>query len=259
MSNLKDCIYGLSVGDALGVPFEFKERDSFKCLGMVGHGTHNQPAGTWSDDTSMALAICDSYKHLHRIDTQNMYMRFLDWRNNGKYTIDGIFDIGNTVNKALFNGVGCDSIYNNGNGSLMRTLPLAFTNATDEQIEQVSAITHAHRYSTKACVILVKIARLLVDNKVSKDVLLKQFISIPRNNIKSTGYVIDTLKASLWCVANTDSYKDCVLMAVNLGDDTDTVAAIAGGLAGIIYGLNDIPTSWIDTLRGKEIIDSCLF
>ena len=83
--------------------------------------------------------------------------------------------------------------------------------------------------------------------------------SIQENQIKSTGYIVDTLEAAIWCILHTDNYKDCVLKAVNLGGDTDTIAAVAGGLAGIIYGYNNITMEWINNLQAKNIIDSCLF
>ena len=82
--------------------------------------------------------------------------------------------------------------------------------------------------------------------------------SILEDEIKSTGYVVDTLEASIWCILHTDNYKDCVLKAVNLGGDTDTIAAIAGGLAGIIYGYRNIPAEWVNNLQAKKIIDDCI-
>lgn len=126
MANVRDCIYGQAVGDALGVPFEFRGRDTFECTGMVGFGTHGQPAGTWSDDTSMALAICDSYRELGCIDTDDIRTRFLAWYRDGAYTCDGLFDIGNATARALIAGHGLSGERDNGNGSLMRTVPLAF-------------------------------------------------------------------------------------------------------------------------------------
>lgn len=118
---LRDCVYGQAVGDALGVPYEFRARGTFECTGMAGHGSHNQPAGTWSDDTSMALATCDSIRTTGRVDERG-----------------------------------------NGNGSLMRILPLAFTGATDDEVRAVSAITHAHATSCEACVRMVRVARKLI-------------------------------------------------------------------------------------------------
>ena len=84
-------------------------------------------------------------------------------------------------------------------------------------------------------------------------------ITTPRTEIRSGGFVLDTLKAAYWCLATTTTYKDCILKAVNLGDDTDTTAAVAGALAGIVYGIQGIPEEWLENLRGKEVIDACLF
>ena len=141
-------MYGQAVGDALGVPFEFMARDTFRCTGMTGFGSHDQPAGTWSDDTSMALATCDSIRERGCIDPKDMRRRFESWYRDGAYTVDGLFDIGGTTERALRDGSGCAGEFDNGNGSLMRILPLAFTSATDDEVRVVSAITHAHRTST---------------------------------------------------------------------------------------------------------------
>ncbi len=263
VATLRDCVYGQAVGDALGVPYEFKPRGSFRCSDMVGRGTHNQPAGTWSDDTSMALAICDSIRETGRIDTADMLRRFREWMDWGEYTVDGLFDIGNTTAQALRLGRGLTGERDNGNGSLMRTLPLAFTDATDDEVRAVSAITHAHRTSTEACVTAVEVARKLVageDVRSAARAVNPSLVDIIDGDApRSGGYVLDTLHAALWCLANTDSFEDCALAAVNLGDDTDTTGAVAGGLAGIVYGIGGIPAEWLEKLRGKGEIESCLF
>ena len=145
---LRDCIYGLAVGDALGVPYEFRPRGTFECTDMIDYGTHGQPAGTWSDDTSMTLATCDSIRELGHIDTADMRDKFVGWIARGEYTIDGVFDYGGTTDRALHTGKGGSGERDNGNGSLMRIAPLAFTDATDDKVSKVSAITHAHRTST---------------------------------------------------------------------------------------------------------------
>ncbi|MDN0064178.1 ADP-ribosylglycohydrolase family protein [Collinsella ihumii] len=255
---LRDCIYGQAVADALGVPYEFRPRGTFLCTGMVGHGSHNQPAGTWSDDTSMALAICDSYRELGRIDVEDIRARFVRWYRQGAYTVDGLFDIGNATRAALERGHGLSGEWDNGNGSLMRTVPLAYTDATDDEVRAVSAITHAHAVSTEACVAMVKVARELIGGAEVADVA-GDAAGRSANDIKSGGYVRDTYDAALWCLANTSSYAECVLAAVNLGDDTDTTAAVAGALAGIVYGMEGIPDEWLSALRGAEVIEACLF
>ena len=158
-TTLRDCIYGLAVGDALGVPYEFRPRGTFECTDMIGYGTHGQPAGTWSDDTSLTLATCDSIRELGHIDTADMRDKFVGWIARGEYTIDGVFDYGGTTARALHTGKGGSGERDNGNGSLMRIAPLAFVDATDDEICEVSAITHAHRTSTDACVIFVELMR----------------------------------------------------------------------------------------------------
>lgn len=273
VNKLKDAIYGLAVGDALGVPFEFKERGTFHCSDMVGNGTHKQPIGTWSDDTSMSLATCDSIKNTKCVDCDDIRKRFEKWLFNEQYTPFGkVFDCGFTCSEAIYNKKGFDDIKSNGNGSLMRILPLAFIpNISDNEIKSVSAITHAHNISKEACVIYIRIAQGLIKGeellKLIKEVIKNDSIfnrlifieSIPENDIKSTGYVVDTLEAAIWSLVHTDNYKDCVLKAVNLGGDTDTIAAVAGGLAGIMYGYNNIPKKWVNNLQAKNIIDDYLF
>lgn len=255
---LRDCVYGQAVGDALGVPYEFLTRGTFSCTGMAGFGSHSKAAGTWSDDTSLALATCDSIRELGHIDTTDMRRRFGRWYGEGAYTVDGLFDVGNTTARALMRGAGQAGEYDNGNGSLMRILPLAFTGATDDEVAAVSAITHAHHVSTDACVRIIHIARRLIAGETPTDVA-GELVDVPEGEIGSGGYVLDTYRAALWCLVNTSSYRDCVLAAVNLGDDSDTTGAVAGGLAGIVYGYDAIPEEWLETLRGKDLIDHCLF
>lgn len=121
---LCDCVYGMAVGDALGVPFEFKPRGSFECVDMVGGGSHNQLAGTWSDDTSMALALCDSYRELGRVDCDDILRRFLAWINDGAYTADGVaFDYGNATRKALATGRGGAGEWDKGTGRSCAACP----------------------------------------------------------------------------------------------------------------------------------------
>ena len=273
MYDLKAIVYGAAVGDALGVPFEFQGRNTFQCTHMASGGVHGMPAGTFSDDTSLLIATCDSIRACNgEIDTNDMTNCFRNWLNNGDYAIDGkVFDVGNATATALNEGRGLTHEQSNGNGSLMRIAPLALTDATDQQIAEVSAITHAHPISTTACIVFVHILR-----KVMHEVDLPAAIhsTIPdneqfafladienksRDEIQSTGFVLHTLEAALWCNLNTESYAECVQEAVNLGSDTDTTACVAGALAGAIYGHDAIPEQWLKTLRGKDIINACLF
>ena len=275
MNKMTDAILGLAIGDALGVPYEFKQRGSFTCTDMVGHGTHDQPAGTWSDDTSMTLATLDSLKNNNgKVVTDDIRRNFNNWLRHGDYTADGeVFDAGITTCTALRNGKPAVGEWDNGNGSLMRILPLAFVDCTDDEIRAVSAITHGHWISEEACVIYVHVAkRLLAGEDISSIIptlnyekpfdRLKFINILDISQIKSSGYVVDTLEAALWAVSHEGdwekSFRGDILAAVNLGKDTDTVGAVAGGLAGIIYGLDDV-SDWVDQLRNKEEIMDCLW
>lgn len=269
-------VFGLAMGDALGVPYEFQERGAFQCTGMTGYGSHDQPAGTWSDDTSMTLATLASLKkNKRKIDIEDIRNNFLLWLNKAEYTAGNeVFDIGGTTLNALHGHPG-NGVNDNGNGSLMRILPLAFTDCTDDEIVSVSAITHGHWISEKACIIYVHTARRLLDGEDIQDIIpdlkydqpferLQKINQLDESEIKSTGYVVDTLEAALWAVSHhrsveKDSFKSAVLKAVNLGEDTDTVGAVTGGLAGIIYGIGREDDDWMETLRNKELIASCLW
>lgn len=285
MGKFYDAIMGFVVGDALGVPFEFRKRDTFKATDMIGFGTYNQIPGTWSDDSSLTLATIESMARLGRIDPDDIMHNFYKWYFFGEFTPHGrVFDVGNTTKMAIqryrYEGVkplycGGTDIRDNGNGSLMRILPLAFTDCGIQKVFAISDLTHAHCISETACGIYYNIAKSLIDGDSKHDAVKWAYSvsggvpaefenieiintsPVDRSEIKSTGYVIDTLEASLWCFLTTDSFKDCVLTAVNLGDDTDTVAAISGGLAGIYYGIGGdkgIPEEWISQIARKDMI-----
>lgn len=298
VEKIKSVIIGHAVGDALGVPVEFKSREYLAknpISEMEGFGIYNFPAGTWSDDTSMSLCALSALTK-ENWSFENVMDNFFDWLSNNKFTANGeTFDVGDTCFNAIINycvnktGVrecGLADEYSNGNGSLMRIHPFALMVYYNKHkypdweniVEQASALTHAHERSKLACKIYTMVLFALLDNS-SKDavrVALKQaynryyenpernhfkrlffddFHKLTSDKIKSTGYVVDTLEAAIWCLMNTDNYKECVLTAVNLGEDTDTVAAIAGSLAGALYGYNSIPEDWRNTLKRTEYIE----
>ena len=285
---VKDGICGFLIGDALGVPFEFKELEEMQispATGMVGDcGVHEQPPGTWSDDTSMTLATMASIANKKAVDYDDIMSEFSKWKNDGEHTqYKEVFDIGITTSNAINNydcgtpalECGGSGERDNGNGSLMRILPLAYIKDIDyETIENVSALTHAHKRSKIACVLYVEIAKSLLENdlEIEEHVQnacekikshyegsneLTHFERIFKNDleyVESSGYVIKTLECVIHCLQTTSNYKDAVLKAVNLGRDTDTVAAICGGLAGIYYGFDEIPIDWLETVECLDYV-----
>lgn len=279
---LYDAIFGLAVGDALGVPFEFKKEGTFDCKGMEGYGTHDQPPGTWSDDTSMTLATLKSIKDNNgKVVVEDIKKNFRLWLYESKFTCNGkVFDIGNSTYKALLTGEPCTEEYENGNGSLMRILPLAFTDCTDDEIRAVSAITHGHWISMEACVIYVNVVRRLIKGESIEDIIptlkydkpfdrLSILDKLEKEDIHTSGYVVDTLEAALWALVYKErvpggwlikEYRNDILRVLNMGDDTDTVGAVTGGLLGLEHGINDyISHEWFETLRNKELIFECLW
>ncbi|MCR5620273.1 MAG: ADP-ribosylglycohydrolase family protein [Treponema sp.] len=277
MATLRDAVYGVAVGDALGSPVQFRERGSFPPVSEMLYCrtfSFEKEPGTWTDDTSMTLALCDSIRELGRVDVQDIRGKFTQWLLAGRYTQDGrAFDVGNTCYRAIKEGKGRDDYHSNGNGSLMRIIPMAFVEGADDgMIDAVSAITHAHAISCEACRIYIHIARSLLKGKSMQDAVRENTTGVSkvfaplaslqertRDSIRSSGFVVDTLEAALWCLLTTGDFRGAVEKAVNLGGDADTVGAVAGGLAGIMYGYSSIPESWISALRKKEMLEACLF
>lgn len=273
VNRLRSAVYGIAIGDALGLPVQFMPRDSYpEVTEMIKSEKLPWPAGTWSDDTSLTLATVDSLLTCEGVDIPDMRARFMDWMDNGAYTQDGeAFDQGFTTVHALTHGCGCTNEQSNGNGSLMRILPLAFVqNLSDEQIAQVSGITHAHPLSVEACQVYIHAAQLILDGFSLSEAIetaclasetfagLVDIGQCSRSEIRSTGYVKDSLEAAVWCLLTTNNFRDALVKAVNLGEDTDTIGAITGGLAGIAYGMESIPEPWMNALRKKDIIEHCL-
>ena len=273
VNRLRSAVYGIAIGDALGLPVQFLPRDSYpEVTEMIKGSELPWPAGTWSDDTSLTLATVDSLLTCEGVDIPDMRARFEDWLENGTYTPDGqVFDPGFTTVHALTQGHGCTNEQSNGNGSLMRILPLAFVqNLSDEQIAQVSGITHAHPLSVEACQVYIHAAQLILDGFSLSEAIetaclasetfagLVDIGQCSRSEIRSTGYVKDSLEAAVWCLLTTNNFRDALVKAVNLGEDTDTIGAITGGLAGIAYGMESIPEPWMNALRKKDIIEYCL-
>lgn len=272
-----------------------KELDENPVTDMMGFGTYPYPAGSWSDDTSMSLAALDSLGQgtIDFKDIMNKFIRWLE-RDEYTPTGE-TFDVGRTCLHAAIRYLetkcqpteaGGTDEFSNGNGSLMRLYPFvlyAYAKGLDIDarialIESASALTHRHPRALMGCGIYTFVLTALLENPSMASVgealrqadryyeghgeaahyarlLSPDFSALAREQIESNGYVVNTLEAALWCLLNTKSYRDCVLAAVNLGRDTDTVAAAAGSLAGALYGLADIPAPWLDTLARRDYME----
>jgi len=305
---IADALLGVAVGDALGVPVEFIPRKGLlnePVTGMRAFGTHRQPMGTWSDDSALTFCLAEMLSKGY--DLQDLAKRFVMWKEDAYWSAHGeVFDIGIATSAAIYSlgkGIaptlaGGGDENSNGNGSLMRILPLLFyirkmpIAERFRIISDVSSLTHRHIRSVISCFIYLDMARQLLEGKdkwtayenmsgevnafllnnpicsqqeIDKfhrflgnpvgDYEIKPVYEYEEEEISSSGYVLSTLEASFWCLMKTDSYHDAVLKAVNLGSDTDTTAAVTGGLAGLLYGSQNIPAEWLEVLVRKADIE----
>lgn len=278
------CLVGLAVGDALGTTLEFTQRDTYDHLtDIVGGGPFRRKAGEWTDDTSMALCLAESLLERHRLDPPDLMERFRRWRDEGHNSVTGTcFDIGVTTTTAIDVYVrtgeplaGARGARTAGNGSIMRLAPVPIFHAADiAAADAASALqgrtTHGAAECVESCRLMGRILVALLQGQPWQAAIAVapglftaprvQAIAAgdwrgkPRDQIKSGGYVIDTLEAALWAVDSTASFKDAALLAVNLGNDADTVGAVAGQLAGARYGWTGIPGSWRDILAWHDRI-----
>jgi len=302
-------IMGVVVGDALGCPVQFESREEVArhpVTGMRGYGTFNLPEGSWTDDSSLTIALLESIRRVGEIDLDDIMGNFMKWLYDGEFTPYGeSYDIGRGTMQAInrysknrkAKKCGGDEEWNNGNGSLMRIMPACIYCTVMESsgmysdrdaidaIHSVGGLTHAHIRSNIACGLYFFMAKYILfrEGSLQESILegltqgfafyesyladkenlhyydrlkdMETFKSLPSEKIKSTGYVVDALEAAVWSLITTDSFDQALLKAVNLGDDTDTVGAIAGGLAGLYYGYDSIPEEWLSAIKRREWIE----
>ncbi len=304
-NKITDALLGVAVGDAVGVPFEFRstlQMQQQPAKGMIEFGTHNQLAGTWSDDASLTFCLAASL--VEGYDLQDIASRFIQWRDQAYWSARGtVFDIGITTNKAISRLIplvkkndleGLRQLQHNapendnGNGSLMRILPLLFYIKGKDiatqfaLIWEVSALTHRHIRAAMSCLVYLRLAEHLLAGKektaayqaMQQDILAfwqqinfdaaeqvhftkviqQNILDTPKGDLRTGGYVIEVLESSIWFFLTCNDYEQTILSIINLGYDTDTSAAIAGGLAGLYYDQAGIPAMWLAKLARLEDI-----
>lgn len=290
---LEGGMLGLLVGDAVGVPYEFHSplslppREQIDLVPPIGfrRAHPDTPVGTWSDDGAQALCLLASLLHCGRLDPADLGRRIANWANGGYLAVDHrVFDIGNATAEALHRinegaspeAAGATGVSSNGNGSLMRSLPLALWHTgSDEELMidamRQSRVTHGHLRSQLSCAIYCLWARYQLQEHPDaweaavrgvgtlcesqpewQDELRTHVLPAGAYPIRGTGYVVDCLHSSRAAVRAT-SYEDCIRDAIALGHDTDTTACVAGGIAGLIHGVSGIPNRWREGLRGMEV------
>lgn len=289
----KDILLGTAIGDALGFPVQYFTREMVQKNPVTGNDSENRWSDDTSLSLCLADSLCSGYNLKDIADKFAQWLKDGIWTPNNRAFDIGLITrraISNIIYGIEPKLAGLNGEYDNGNGSLMRISPLVpyIYGLVEEQqiqiISEVSSLTHRHPRSILACLFLCKfemhylttkdiqaaftntqqeVKQLLVKDEFKNEdihfnrlinLTYYQFKNIAEADIKSTEYVVDTLEASLWCIFNNDNFKNSVLCAVNLGYDTDTVGAITGALAGIIYGYDSIPDEWLNVLPRKDDI-----
>lgn len=314
-------VWGLLAGDAAGVPYEFREPEGigefrFGIQGVTKidpQFSHQVPAGTWSDDGALALALLDSLvqdpaRRDFVFDTADQGRRFRAWYETGAYTPDGVcFDIGSTTRaalEALARGVppersGPAGEYNMSNGALMRILPLALAPTSVDTLTlatvtaRSSAVTHGHPLCQVTSVLhVLATRRLLLDpdrglaaagahraltgaradlramlaarGAHDRDTAFEGFTTVTLDALEAwprregRGQVADAFWSAWDAFAVSRSYAETIERAVRYGHDTDTTAAIAGGLAGVWWGRSGLPPDWLAIMRGQGLVESLI-
>jgi ADP-ribosyl-[dinitrogen reductase] hydrolase len=285
-NRIQGCLLGLAVGDAVGTTLEFKPRDSYAPLtDMIGGGPFSLNAGEWTDDTSMALCIADSLLACGGFDAVDQMQRYVRWYNEGYRSSNGkCFDIGMTVSSALRQYESTGEAMSGdtdpmsaGNGCIMRLapVPMYFHHDLECAIHtsgESSRTTHGAEECVAACQLFGAILWKAINGRSKSEILTgahlpeSMQIELPvkvqaiadgayshkmRDEVRGNGYVVDALEAALWCFAQTENYRDAVLLAANLGDDADTTAAICGQVAGAYYGRDGMPVAWLNRVTAS--------
>ena len=294
-------LFGLAIGDALGVPAEFNNRSMLQLepvTDFIGYKSHNQPPGTFSDDSSLTFCLAESLCNGYNLN--DVAARLVKYFFEGYWTAGGtVFGVGKSTEDSitrLRDGVppersGNYDVNCTGNGSLMRILPLLFyvraypVGMRYHMTRQVACITHGSMQTILPCFYYLEFALELLngndkqtayanaaktvstfiatleigkDKEVLKPLIKEDITQRSEESINTIHYAVQTIQAAMYCFMKTNSYTEAVLMAVNLGADTDTTAAVTGGLAGLYYGFDTIPKKWIDEIqRSNEIRDLC--
>ncbi|MDL5037988.1 ADP-ribosylglycohydrolase family protein [Comamonas resistens] len=284
LDRFEGALLGLACGDAVGTTLEFQPRGSFAPLtDMVGGGPFSLKAGQWTDDTSMALCLAESLITKRACDPQDQMARYANWYQWGYWSSTGhCFDIGMATRAAIQEFLrsgnalaGSADPRSAGNGSLMRLAPVALMYGHDEaQLQAMAALssrtTHAAPECLDACrLFAVALSRALaggdkqqvlalssleLDSPRIREIAEGTWMDKSREQISSSGYVVHSLEAALWCFARHDSFEAAVLEVANLGDDADTTAAITGQIAGAFWGRGGIPAHWLAKLHQEQDI-----
>lgn len=278
-------LFGLAAGDALGAQHEFRERDKYTITDMPTEELRQGlPPLHFTDDTSMALCLADSLINCQGFKPADQMYRYFRWYDDGFMSPLGYaYGVGRTVHSAMQRFIDTAEPFSGstdpataGNGSIMRLapVPMLYRKLPEQAIHyagESSRTTHGAEDAVAGCKLFAQYLLAALDGRTKAEILaaghsvdglsdpiraiaLGSYEQMEREQVKSSGYVVDTLEAALWAFAHSDSFAEGALLAVNLGGDTDTIAAVYGQLAGAHYGLGGIPAHWHEEIVMYDII-----
>lgn len=288
----RGCLLGLAAGDAVGTTLEFRPPGTFfRITDMEGGGPFGLEAGQWTDDTSMALCLAESLVEKQGFDPLDQLERYVRWWRQGHLSSTGeCFDIGGATSEALTRFLrtgkpycGSTDPFKAGNGSIMRLAPVPMFFAADpvhaiEKAADSSRTTHGAPAAVDACRYFAALIMGALRGESKQELLSERYCPVPGYweshplgpeideiaggsfrrreppEIQGSGYVVRSLEAALWAFHKSGDFREGCLLAVNLGDDADTTAAVYGQIAGAFYGEAGIPKSWLEKLALREKI-----
>lgn len=278
-------LFGLAVGDTLGAQHEFRERDKYTITDMPTEELrHGLPPNHFTDDTSMALCLADSLINCQGFKPADQMYRYFRWYDDGFMSPLGYaYGIGRTVHHAMQRFIDTADAFSGstdpataGNGSIMRLapVPMLYRLMPEQAIHyaaESSRTTHGAPDAVAGCKLFAYYLLAALEGETKAEILaagrgvdglsdpvraiaLGSFVQLERAQVKSSGYVVDTLEAALWAFAHSSNFAEGALLAVNLGGDTDTIAAVYGQLAGAHYGIQGIPDHWHEPIVMHDVI-----
>jgi ADP-ribosyl-[dinitrogen reductase] hydrolase len=263
---VKGMLWGLIVGDALGSPIQFTDKDNHPWITEMEYcPVFNVPAGFWTDDGSMAMCIMDSFVRKGDYDLKDVAETFVRWIKDGYLSsIEGrAFDIGNATFASLSKFSETGSLVNGeessqGNGSIMRFAPsyiIARALNRPEIVREVSDVTHASNRVRETCDVLALVLDLHMAGGRSS---YGPGSKTPREKVPNSGWCVDSLNAAMWAFNTTNTFEEGMIAAVNLGGDSDSIGAVYGQIAGAYYGFDAIPERWVKAVKTWEKVDALI-
>ena len=263
-NKVKGMLWGLIVGDCFGSPIQFSSKDGHPWITeMVACPVFRLPPGYWTDDSSMAMCVMDSYVRNGGYDLKDIGDTFVRWLREGYLSsVEGrSFDVGGATwsscdriaRGSLVNG----SEDSQGNGSIMRFVPsylIARKEGRPEILHEVSDLTHA---SARVREVVDRFAAVLDEHLDSKRTTARSEYTT-REEVNNSGWTVSTLEAALWAFNTTESFEEGMIAAVNLGGDSDSIGAVYGQIAGAYYGFGAIPERWVKAVKTWQVVDGLI-